>query len=138
MKYIFEICEYLDKKFDFELSDKIFTKYAESKKDILKKRILIPSDVKKIIKEAYEKRYDEVRFGNNDMFELAKEITTRSYIELDKILEIHKYTVKHRNTHSNSKKHPSYWTYQLHGGDDGRKWASDIIKIYLPKDWKTN
>ena len=26
----------------------------------------------------------------------------------------------------------------LYGGDDGKKWSSDIIKIYLPKKWKAN
>jgi hypothetical protein len=26
----------------------------------------------------------------------------------------------------------------LHGGEEGRKWASDIVKIYLPKKWRVN
>jgi hypothetical protein len=138
MKSIIDICKFLDENSNYELSDKLFIKFASSKKDILDKRILIPSDVKKIIKEAYDKRTEDIKFGNNASFELAKEFITRTYIELDKVLEIHEYTVKHRNIYSKSKKHPSYWNYMLHGGPEGKKWASDIIKIYLPKKWKVN
>ena len=135
---IIKICKVLDDNYNYKLADKIFYKFAISKKNILDKRILIPLDVKKNIETAYNKRYKDVSFGSNAQFEMAKELITRTYIELDKVLDIHEFTVKHRFTHSKSKKHPSYWEYQLHGGDEGKKWASDIIKIYLPKKWKSN
>jgi hypothetical protein len=113
-------------------------KIAKSNKSILEKRILIPSDVKKNAEEAYKKRFDEIRFGDHKTYELARQLFQRTYLEIEEILKIHEYTVKNRYIRSKSKKQPSYWEYMLHGGDEGRKWASDIIKIYLPKKWKTN
>ncbi len=58
----------------------------------------------------------------------------RNSIPLKLVLEIHKYTVKKRFTHSDSKKHRTYWEYRLHGGEAGRKWAESIIRSYLPKE----
>lgn len=138
MNKIVKICELLDQNNQWRLSDEIFTKYASSDKDILKKRILIPSDVKKNAEEAYKKRLEDIRFGKEKDYEIARQLFQRNYLELDEILKIHKYTVENRYTRSKSKKMPSYWEYELYGGEDGRKWASDIIKIYLPKKWKTN
>lgn len=138
MNQFVKICKILDDKKLFALSDKIFIKFANTKKDILKKRILIPSNVKKTAEEAYKKRFSDIKFGDKDMFEIARKLHQNTYIELKDILEIHKYTIKKRFTHSKSKKHPSYWEYELHGGEDGKKWASEIIRIYLEKEWKTN
>lgn len=138
MNTLIKVCKILDDKNLFHLSDKLFIKIAESQKDILKKRILIPTKVAKEAEEAYRKRFDEVKFGDKDMFEIARKLHQNSYMEISDILEIHKYTIKHRFTHSRSKKHPSYWEYQLHGGTEGKDWSSDIIRIYLPTKWKIN
>jgi hypothetical protein len=138
MNKIIRVCNLLDKLYLFSLADKIFLKYAEKEKDIMDKRILIPSEVKKIAEEAYKKRNDELKFGNNEMYEIARLLSIRTYLEMDLILDIHKYTYEKRYSHSKSKKNPTYWEYQCYGGDDGKKWASDIIKIYLPKKWKAN
>ena len=53
-------------------------------------------------------------------------------------LNIHQYTFEKRYSHSKSKENPTYWEWRLYGGDEGKKWASDIIRIYLPKKWKAN
>ena len=138
MNKFIKICKYLDNINLYSLSDKIFAKFAETQSDILKKRILIPTKVAKEAEEAYKKRFDEVKFGNKEMFEIARKLHQNNYMSIEDILEIHKYTIKHRFTYSKSKKHPSYWEFQLHGGNEGKKWASDIIRIYLPKKWKVN
>jgi hypothetical protein len=138
MNKIIRVCNLLDKLYLFSLADKIFLKYAEKEKDIMDKRILIPSEVKKTAEEAYKKRNDELKFGNNEMYEIARLLSIRTYLEMDLILDIHKYTYEKRYSHSKSKKNPTYWEYQCYGGDEGKKWASDIIKIYLPKKWKAN
>jgi hypothetical protein len=138
MNKIIRVCNLLDKLYLFSLADKIFLKYAEKEKDIMNKRILIPSEVKKTAEEAYKKRNDELKFGNNEMYEIARLLSIRTYLEMDLILDIHKYTYEKRYSHSKSKKNPTYWEYQCYGGDEGKKWASDIIKIYLPKKWKAN
>lgn len=138
MNEIIKLCKELDSKNLFSISDKLFTKFAESQKDILKKRILIPTKVSKEAEDAYKKRFDDIKYGDKDMFEIARKLHQNSYMEIDDIFEIHKYTMKHRFSHSKSKKHPSYWEYQLYGGDEGKNWSSDIIRIYLPKKWKIN
>ena len=131
MNKIIKVCNFLDKHNLFHISDIVFNKFAEKEKDILDKRILIPSEVKKAAE-------DELKFGNNEMYEIARLLSIRTYLEIDLILDIHKYTYEKRYSHSKSKKNPTYWEYQLYGGDDGKKWSSDIIKIYLPKKWKAN
>lgn len=138
MMNFIDICKKLDEVGFYEISDKLFIKIASSKKDILEKRILIPSDVKKNAEDAYKNRFGDIKYGDSESYELARQLYQRNYLEIDLILEIHEYTVKHRYSRSKSKKQPSYWEYLLRGGDEGRKWASDIIKIYLPKKWKTN
>jgi hypothetical protein len=138
MDKIVKICDLLDQTNQWRLADEIFTKYASSDKDILKKRILIPSEIKKIAEDAYKQRLEDVRFGKEKDFEIARQLYQRNYLELEEILKIHIYTFENRYKHSKSKKMPSYWEYELYGGDEGRKWASDIIRIYLPKKWKAN
>ena len=118
---------------DFDnLLNQAFIKIAETKLDA---QIPVPSGVAEIAKDAYDNRYDkDVNFGDSDMFEIARMLKNRSSIPLKLVLEIHKYTVKHRFTHSDSKKHRTYWEYRLHGGEPGRKWAESIIRAYLPKE----
>lgn len=133
---IVKVCKYLDSVGQYHLSDKLF-KLAK-KDDILEKRIYIPKEVKDIAGKAWKKRFQEVRFGNEKQFDIARKLMLNNYLELKDILEIHKYTVEKRFTYSKSEKNPTYWEYQLHGGEDGRRWASDIVKIYLPKKWRVN
>lgn len=132
------VCKKLDDFGFYEIADNLFIKTSSSKKDILDKRILIPLDVKNNAEKAYKKRFDEIRFGNDKDYEIARQLSQRNYIELEDIIKIHKYTVKNRYSRSRSEKQPSYWEYMLYGGDEGRKWASDIVKIYIPKKWETN
>ncbi len=138
MNKIIKVCNLLDSHNLFSLADKIFHKYAEKEKDIMNKKVFIPYDVRKVAEEAYKKRNDELKFGNPEIHEIARILSIRSYLEIEKILDIHKYTFEKRYSHSKSKKNPTYWEYQCYGGDEGKKWASDIIKIYLPKKWKAN
>ena len=137
MNSLINICKLLDKLNYFEISDDIFFKQA-SKKSILKKRILIPTEIQKKAEEAYKNRNKEIKYGNQDSYELAKNLYTNVYMDLDDVLKIHKYTMKNRFTHSKSKKQPSFWEYELYGGDEGRIWASNIIRIYLPEKWISN
>ena len=118
---------------DFDdLLNKAFIKIAEAKLDA---QIPVPSGVAEIAKDAYDNRYDkDVNFGDADMYETARLLKSRSSVPLKLVLEIHKYTVKHRFTKSDSKKHRSYWEYRLHGGEPGRKWSESIIRSYLPKE----
>ena len=137
MDNLLKICEKLDLLNYQKDSDTIFFKLA-SKQSILKKRILIPSDVQKNAEKAYKDRYKNLVYGNQSMFEIAKDLYTRVYLDLEDVLKIHKYTMKNRFSKSNSKKQPSYWEYELHGGEEGRIWASNIIRIYLPEKWISN
>lgn len=132
---LIKICYKLDKAGYHFVSDKIF-KIAKDK--ILDSRIYIPDEVKAEAKEAYDKRFDSLKFGNNHQYEIARLLHTRNYLELSTILEIHEYTVDKRYSHSKKGTNPTYWEYKLYGGEAGRRWASDIIKIYLPKKWKIN
>ena len=118
---------------DFDdLLNKAFIKIAEAKLDA---QIPVPSGVAEIAKDAYDNRYDkDINYGDSDMYETARMLKSRSSVPLKLVLEIHKYTVKHRFTHSDSKKHRTYWEYRLHGGEPGRKWAESIIRAYLPKE----
>ena len=123
--------EYFLDDFD-DLLNKAFIKIAEAKLDA---QIPVPSGVAEIAKDAYDNRYDkDVNYGDSDMYETARMLKSRSSVPLKLVLEIHKYTVKHRFTHSDSKKHRTYWEYRLHGGEPGRKWAESIIRAYLPKE----
>lgn len=131
-----KICCKLDRLGLYHLSDAIFK--IANKNNILKKRIYIPQEVKDVAKEAYDKRFDKLKFGNNNQYEIARLLHTRNYLEISSILEIHEYTVDKRYSYSKKGTNPTHWEYKLHGGEEGRRWASDIIKIYLPKKWKIN
>lgn len=133
---IIKLCKILDDNGLYYVSDKLF---KQAKKDnLLDKRIYIPKDIKDIAGEAWKKRFQDVRFGNQKQFDLARKLMLNNYMSLEEILEIHKFTVEKRFTHSKSDKNPTYWEYRLYGGEEGRKWASEIIKIYLPKKWRVN
>lgn len=138
MNNFVKLCKILDSLGMYSLSDNIFIKVAEKDKDILDKRIFIPYEVRKVAEEAYKKRLGDIKFGTPKEHEIARQLSTRTYLEISEILKIHEYTVDKRYSHSKSKNNPTYWEYQLYAGDEGRRWASDIIKIYLPKKWKRN
>ena len=138
MEKIIKICKILDQQHLFKLSDQIFNKYASKDDDILDKKIFIPYEIRKIAEEAYKKRLGDIRFGSQKDYNIAQDLYTRTYLELKDVLKIHKYTFENRYTHSKSDKNPTYWEWRLYGGDEGKKWSSDIVKIYLPKKWKPN
>jgi hypothetical protein len=133
---IVKVCKFLDSLGHYRLADDLF-KLAK-KENILDKRIYIPKDIKEIAAKAWKRRFKDIRFGNEKQFDLARKLMLNNYLELKDIMEIHKYTVDKRFTHSKNEKNPTYWEYQLHGGEEGRRWASDIIKIYMPKKWRVN
>ena len=137
MNKIINLCKILDSHQLYKLSDTVFNKFA-SKNSIMDKKIFIPTEVKKNAEEAYKERLGKINFGSQKDYDIAKDLYTRSYLELRDVLKIHKYTVEKRFSHSKSKENPTYWEWRLYGGDEGRKWASDIIKIYLPDKWKAN
>ena len=134
-KYL-KVCKILDDNQQYHLSDFVFNKFALSYTEILEKRILVPDAVKHIAKEAYDKRFGEIRFGTQHDYDMAREINLRIYLSLDDVLKIHQFTYERRYNHSKSDKNPTYWEYRLYGGEEGRKWASDIIRLYLPNKWK--
>ena len=74
--------------------------------------------------------------NNQNDYDMAREINLRVYLSLDDVLRVHQYTYERRYNHSKSDKNPTYWEYRLYGGDEGRKWASDIVRLYLPNKWK--
>jgi hypothetical protein len=65
-----KICCKLDRLGLYHLSDAIFK--IANKNDILKKRIYVPQEVKDVAKEAYDKRFDKLKFGNNNQYEIAR------------------------------------------------------------------
>ncbi len=114
------------------LFDLAFIKIAGTSMDA---QIPVPSGVAEVAKDAYDNRFSkDVNFGDSDMFEIGRMLKNRNSVPLKLVLEIHKYTVKKGFTHSDSKKHRTYWEYRLHGGEAGRKWAESIIRSYLPKE----
>ena len=54
------------------------------------------------------------------------------------VLKVHKITAKKFFSRSKKDKSPTYWEYLCYGGDEGKWWAENIIKIYLRKDWRSN
>lgn len=134
-KYL-KVCKILDDKQQYHLSDLVFNKFALSYREILEKRVLIPDSVKIIAKEAYDKRFGELRFGCQADYDMARELNLRIYLSFEDVLKIHQFTYERRYNHSKSEKNPTYWEYRLYGGEEGRKWASEIVRIYMPSKWK--
>jgi hypothetical protein len=137
MNEIINLCKILDSQKLYQLSDTVFNKFA-SNQSIMDKKIFIPYEIKNVAEEAYKKRLDKINFGSQKEYDLARDLFTRSYLELSDVLKIHQYTFEKRYSHSKSKENPTYWEWRLYGGDEGRKWSSDIVRIYLPKKWKAN
>ena len=65
------------------------------------------------------------------MTEIARQLKSRTYLELKDVLEIFEYTVRNKSTHIKNKKSKSYKEWSLYGGDAGRDWSDKIIKMYL-------
>jgi hypothetical protein len=87
---------------------------------------------------AYGHRNKDVKFGTVEDIEIARQLSQRSYLELDTVLKIHKITSKKWHSHSKKNDNPTYWEYLCYGGDEGKYWAENIIKLYLTKEWKIN
>ena len=135
MNELINICLELDNKGLYKQADDLFIKEA-SNKTLMKKKILIPSDVKEIATEAYSKKTGNVKFGTPSQIEVARKLKMRTYLDLEEVLDIFEYTVKNKNIHLKGKKTKSYLEWTLYGGDAGLKWSSDIVKLYLPKKWR--
>ena len=138
MERFLKFCSDLDELGFINESDNVFRKYAYSHNELLKKQILIPANVKSIATKAYGYRNKDIKFGTLEDIEVARQLTQRSYLELDTVLKIHKITAKKWHSHSKKDDNPTYWEYLCYGGDDGKSWAENIIKIYLTKEWKIN
>ena len=138
MERFLKFCADLDELGYFNEADTVFHKYASKHNELLKKQILIPIKVKEIALKAYRNRNKEIKFGSVEDIEIARQLSQRSYLELDTVLKVHKITMKKFFSHSKKDKSPNYWEYLCYGGDDGKHWAENIIKIYLSKDWKAN
>jgi hypothetical protein len=128
-----KICFNLDKIGSYKKADNLYQKIASS---LMSKQILIPSDVKSTAKEAYDDRTGDVKFGTPKQIEIARQLKSRTYLELKDVLEIFEYTVKHKSTHLKNKKSKSYKEWCLYGGDAGKDWSDKIIKMYLPDKYK--
>jgi dolichyl-phosphate-mannose--protein O-mannosyl transferase len=138
MERFLKFCTDLDELGYFAYADNVFTKYAYTQSELFKKQILIPGNVKAMAVKAYGHRNKDVKFGTIEDIEIARQLSQRSYLELDTVLKIHKITAKTWHSHSKKDDSPKYWEYLCYGGDEGKSWAENIIKIYLTKDWRIN
>ena len=134
MSDFIKICQELDNSGQYKLADELMLKVASN--SIMSKKILIPADVKKIATEAYDGRFDTIKYGTPKQIEIARQLKTRTYLDLRDVLEIFQYTVKNKQVHLKNKKSRSYLEWTLYGGDAGRDWAERIIRVYLPDKWK--
>jgi len=133
MKNLIDLGLNFDSSGNYKAADIIF-RYA--KKSLMKKKILIPNDVKEIASEAYADRLGPVKFGSPKDYEVARKLKYRVYLDLDEVLEIFEYTVKNKNSHLKNKKSKSYLEWTLYGGNAGKDWSEKIIKLYLPDKWR--
>ena len=138
MEKFLKFCADLDELGYFEYADNVFHKYAFTQSELLKKQILIPGQVRSMAVKAYGHRNKDVKFGTIEDIEIARQLSQRSYLELETVLKVHKITAKKFFSRSKKDKSPTYWEYLCYGGDEGKWWAENIIKIYLRKDWKSN
>jgi hypothetical protein len=138
MERFLKFCADLDELGYFKYADNVFNKYAFNQNELMKKQILIPGQVKSVAYKAYGHRNKDVKFGTLEDIEIARQLSQRSYLELDTVLKIHKITAKKWHSHSKKDDSPTYWEYLCYGGDEGKYWAENIIKIYLTKEWKIN
>jgi hypothetical protein len=138
MEKFLKFCADLDELGYLDEADDIFFRYAAKHNDFLKKQILIPIKVREIALKAYTHKNKDIKFGSIEDIEIARQLSQRSYLELDTVLKVHKITMKKFYSRSKKEKSPTYWEYLCYGGDDGKHWAENIIKIYLNKEWKAN
>ena len=98
MNKIINLCKILDSQKLYHLSDTVFNKFA-SKDSIMDKKIFIPYEIKSVAEEAYKKRLGKINFGSQKEYDIARDLFTRSYLELSDVLKIHQYTFQ--GTYSN-------------------------------------
>lgn len=133
MNDLIDLGFYLDNIGNYKEADNLI-KIAT--KSLMKKKILIPNDVKEIAAEAYNERNKSVKFGSPKDIEMARKLKYRVYLDLDEVMEVFEYTVKNKNSHLKNKKSKSYLEWTLYGGNAGRDWSERIIRLYLPEKWR--
>lgn len=138
MDKFLKFCQDLDELGYYQEVDNNFLKFASNQNELLKKQILIPGKVREMAFKAYQQRNKDIKFGTVEDIEIARQLSQRSYLELETVLKVHKITAKKFFTRSKKDKSPTYWEYLCYGGDEGKWWAENIIKIYLRKNWKSN
>ena len=94
MERLLKFCADLDELGYFKYADNVFHKYAFTQSELMKKQILIPGQVKSLAVKAYGHRNKDVKFGTLEDIEIARQLSQRSYLELDTVLKIHKITAK--------------------------------------------
>jgi len=134
MSNFVKICQDLDNIGLYKLADELMIKTAAE--SIMSKKILIPADVKKIATEAYDERLEHNKYGTPKQIEIARQLKTRTYLDLKDVLEIFRFTVKNKQVHLKNKNSRSYLEWTLYGGDAGRDWSERIVRVYLPEKWK--
>jgi hypothetical protein len=133
---LLELCNKLDSFGFYHMSDTLMTRFSMTKQEFMDKRILIPMDVKMNSKEAYDKRLGDLKFGGAESYEFARQLSLNYYVSLEDIVKIHKYLQRNRNSANYSETNPLYWEYQLYGGEEARKWAENMVRIYVPEKWR--
>lgn len=133
MNDLIDLGFYLDNIGNYKEADNLI-KIAT--KSLMKKKILIPNDVKEIAAKAYDERNKSVKFGSPKDIEMARKLKYRVYLDLDEVMDVFEYTVKNKNSHLKNKKSKSYLGWTLYSGNAGKDWSERIIRLYLPEKWR--
>ena len=94
MERLLKFCADLDELGYYKYADNVFHKFAFTQSELMKKQILIPGQVRSMAVKAYGHRNKDVKFGTVEDIEIARQLSQRSYLELDTVLKIHKITAK--------------------------------------------
>ena len=101
--------------------------------EALNKNIPIPSAVKTKAVVGYEwARANREHVSSNEI-EIARKLASYSTIDLETVLEIHRYTAKNRYKVPSDPEHPLAQKWLMYGGEEGKSWSDLIVRNNLPK-----